>query len=77
MLSCFGLGWGLHTPIREAHACSAPVPRIGLQLDAVGGDGDAAVEEEFWKATGSINEDGEIYLRLDDGAYLDLMEVEG
>lgn len=78
MLSCFGLGWGLNTPIREAHACSAPLPRIGMQLDAIDGDGDAAVEQGYWKEFADISDNGNpLVLSLEEGATLDLAEVDG
>lgn len=53
---CFGVGRGLAPTLPVAHAskCNGP-GNLGLELEAIEGDGDPDVEEDFWSRSAGIS----------------------
>lgn len=73
---CFILGLLIAPAIRPAQACSC----VGegywiLQLEAIDGDGDRSVEEEFWAAEAMLT-GFDLNFRDDDGGFVSLRRIQ-
>ena len=62
---CFGLGLGLASTVRSAHACSCvEVSGWTLTLEQISGS-DPAAEEAFWSSEAAIFDNTQVSLELE------------
>jgi hypothetical protein len=78
---CFGLGLGLARALPVAHASKCDVPTLKLELDAIEGDTDPTVEQNFWTSRAALTnadaDDPTLHLTLDGpGALTQSLELE-
>lgn len=52
---CFGIGVCLAPLLPVAHAFKCDTPLLSLELDAIEGDTNPTIEQEFWANTATLN----------------------